>query len=124
MLRTRMLSIDHVYTCPSCIHLLLLPHALFDRAPHRDLSSLTKRLPATRNQSWVSMSLLLTTACTTHAAHALQVIVYEERDYIGGRLKHTTMHNVTIELGGDAWSTAANECVGLRSTTTACRCSV
>ena len=38
---TQTLSIDHVCTCPSCMHLLLLPHALFDRAPHRDLSSLT-----------------------------------------------------------------------------------
>eukprot|EP00038_Savillea_parva_P011123 m.195252 g.195252 ORF g.195252 m.195252 type:complete len:526 (-) comp19437_c0_seq1:52-1629(-) len=36
------------------------------------------------------------------------VIVFEARDYIGGRLKHTVMHNTTIELGGDAWSTTAN----------------
>jgi len=29
-------------------------------------------------------------------------------DSIGGRLKHTTLHGQVIELGGDAWSTAAN----------------
>ena len=30
------------------------------------------------------------------------VTVYEARDYIGGRLKHTMLHNTTIELG--EWS--------------------
>ena len=28
-----------------------------------------------------------------------RVTVYEARDYIGGRLKHTVLHNTTIELG-------------------------
>lgn len=37
-----------------------------------------------------------------------EVVVYEARDYIGGRLKHTTLHNQTVELGGDAWSEVAN----------------
>jgi len=32
--------------------------------------------------------------------------VFETRDYLGGRLKHTYIEGNTIELGGDAWSSA------------------
>ena len=32
--------------------------------------------------------------------------VYERRDYVGGRLKHTIIGGETVELGGDAWSSA------------------
>ncbi len=39
-----------------------------------------------------------------------RIRVFESRDYIGGRLKHILMDGVTIELGGDAWS-SANEYV-------------
>ena len=36
------------------------------------------------------------------------VTLLESSERIGGRLRHTVMHNQTVELGGDAWSTAAN----------------
>lgn len=36
------------------------------------------------------------------------IVAFEARDYIGGRLKHTLLHDVLIELGGDAWSKSAN----------------
>jgi len=39
------------------------------------------------------------------------VDIFEARDYIGGRLKHTQIEGHTVELGGDAWSTAANHYV-------------
>jgi len=39
------------------------------------------------------------------------LVVFENRDYIGGRLKHVVMHGQVVELGGDAWSTAVNEYV-------------
>eukprot|EP00948_MAST-09A_sp_MAST-9A-sp1_P002535 g2535.t1 len=38
----------------------------------------------------------------------VEFVVYERRDYVGGRLKHTYLDNQLVELGGDAWSTAAN----------------
>ena len=37
-----------------------------------------------------------------------EITLFEASDSIGGRLKHTTLHGHIIELGGDAWSTAAN----------------
>eukprot|EP00041_Stephanoeca_diplocostata_P016563 m.326495 g.326495 ORF g.326495 m.326495 type:complete len:374 (-) comp20406_c0_seq5:34-1155(-) len=37
-----------------------------------------------------------------------EITAFESRDYIGGRLKHTHLHEVLIELGGDAWSKSAN----------------
>ena len=39
-----------------------------------------------------------------------RIRVFEARDYVGGRLKHIVMDGETIELGGDAWS-SANEYV-------------
>ena len=38
----------------------------------------------------------------------VEIIAFETRDYIGGRLKHTVLDGQVVELGGDAWSTAAN----------------
>ena len=37
-------------------------------------------------------------------------LAFRLRDYVGGRLKHIVMDGETIELGGDAWS-SANEYV-------------
>src|SRR5690606_20608254 len=33
-----------------------------------------------------------------------QITAFESRDYIGGRLKHIVYDNITVEVGGDAWS--------------------
>ena len=39
------------------------------------------------------------------------VRVFDTNDYIGGRLKHAKIAGQVVELGGDAWSTAANHYV-------------
>jgi prenylcysteine oxidase/farnesylcysteine lyase len=39
-------------------------------------------------------------------AEPRKLLAFESRDYIGGRLKHMVIANTTVELGGDAWSTA------------------
>jgi predicted NAD/FAD-dependent oxidoreductase len=43
---------------------------------------------------------------SSQLSNCTQLRVYESRDYIGGRLKHTHIAGNVIELGGDAWSTA------------------
>jgi protoporphyrinogen oxidase len=42
-----------------------------------------------------------------------QIHAFERRDYIGGRLKHTEIAGHTVELGGDAWSSANEYVVAL-----------
>ena len=33
-----------------------------------------------------------------------EVTIFEQNDYIGGRLKHLEIDGATVNLGGDAWS--------------------
>lgn len=63
-------------------------------------------------------------AATAYFSKSRKTRVFEARDYVGGRLKHFVMDDQTIELGGDAWS-SANEYVekiakdlGINTTTT------
>ena len=45
-------------------------------------------------------------AAVAYFSNSRKSKVFEARDYVGGRLKHIELDGVTIELGGDAWSSA------------------
>lgn len=39
----------------------------------------------------------------------VSVTIFEQNDYLGGRLKHLDIDGATVNLGGDAWSSVRTD---------------